>query len=143
MPATSIYVAIAVFKGDPVDFQKYRHTALHFDFGDGQAPVTIHAIGTPGDYEVEMRESYAPSASLSFAKDVEVGWLAVEMTKPQLIAFVHRTRPDNGSDEYNCHSWVQEVLMGFRDAGYISAQIYSDAVDGMLGATLEATDESW
>ena len=65
------------------------------------------------------------------------------MTKPQLVAFVQQTSPENGNAEYNCHSWVQEVLKRSMEVEYLSTQTYTDAVDGMIAATLEAADEAW
>ena len=65
------------------------------------------------------------------------------MTKSQLISLVQRIRPDNRSREYDCHSWVQEVLASFRDQGHISSKTYRDSVDAMVEATLEAADDEW
>ena len=56
MSLSRIYITITVFQGDPVDFQKFRHTALFFQFEDGQQHVTIHAIGMPGSFVVEVQE---------------------------------------------------------------------------------------
>ena len=57
---TSIDITITVFRGEPIDYQKFRHPALLFEFNDDQTPVTIHAIGTPGNYGVEVRGNYNP-----------------------------------------------------------------------------------
>lgn len=139
--STQIYVTIAVYKGDPVDYQKYRHTALYFQFQDGSKPLLIHAVGPPGMLSVQMRENYVPSQSATFAKEVAIGWLQVTLTRPQLISFVLDSEPDNGDREYNCHSWIEVIIRRMRDAGYILPNTYSASLDGMMAATLEATDE--
>ncbi len=59
--ATQIYATIAVYKGDPVDYQKFRHTALYFEFQNESTPVLIHAVGPPGELSVQIREDYVSS----------------------------------------------------------------------------------
>ncbi|KAI9811975.1 MAG: hypothetical protein M1832_000640 [Thelocarpon impressellum] len=125
MAGTRVHASIAVFRGEPLDYQKWRHTALHFRFEDGQDAVVIHAVGTQGDFKVEIRAHYKPEESDKFAKAVP------------------SVRPDNTSREYNCHTWVQEALGVLRDAGYISPETYIGAVDGMVGATMEAADDDF
>ncbi len=61
--------------------------------------------------------------------------------RQQLISFVSASRPDNADHEYNCHSWVEAVLRRMRDANYIAPDTYEASFDGMIAATLEATDE--
>lgn len=139
--ATQVYATIAVYKGEPLDWQKYRHTGIFFQFQNASTPVFIHAVGPPGELRVEIRENYAPSQSSSLAKEVVVGWLAVSLMRQQLISFVSGTHPDNADREYNCHSWVEAALRRLRDAGYITPDTYEASFDGMIAVTQEAKDE--
>ena len=141
MASTRVSASIIVFKSEPVDYQKYRHTALFFEFEDGQPAVYIHATGTQRDFSVEQREGYNPRSSRQYVKQVEVGWLGVAMTRAHLISCAWKIGPDNESYEYNCHSWVQEVLSSFQRLGYLSLATYKAALDGMIEGTLEAADD--
>ena len=91
--------------------------------------------------DLKAREGYVPYRSSQYANEVAVGWLLNPMTRPQLIAFVFAVQPNNRDREYNCHSWVQEVLQRMRDSGHILPSTYDVSLDAMIGLTLEAEDE--
>lgn len=58
MPPTPASITILIFKGEPLDYQRYRHTSLHITFPDNQEPFVTHAVGPPGEYEFQTREPY-------------------------------------------------------------------------------------
>lgn len=137
--SSAIYVRVVVFKGSPLDYQKYRHTALWFQIGDES--ITAHVIGSRGAFEFEVKDNYNPVKSLRFAKYVDVGWLRATMTKAQLVALVSQTPPDNRDSEFNCQTWVGQVLSRLKDQGMISQEEAFTGLDGMVQATLEAEDD--
>jgi len=141
MTPTHIYVSIAVFKGDPVDYQKYRHTALLFRFNDDSPPLVIHVVGPPMGYQLQVRDNYDPTRSRTFAKEVQAGWLTVPMTKAQLVSLISQNSPDNSNQEFNCQTWVGAVLQRLCDMRYMSQEDGTKGVNGMVDATMEAEDE--
>ena len=62
------------------------------------------------------------------------------MSQPQLVALISQTPPDNSNREFNCRSWVEVVLKGPSDAGYLLQEDYSKGIDGMVDVTMEAAD---
>lgn len=138
---SGIYVRIAVYKSEPLDYQKFRHVALWFEFDNGVDSVIIHIVGPNQGYQLEAREQYDPVKSKLFEKEVKVGWITADLTKSQLIAFVSRTPIDNVSREFNCQMWVGEALKLLAEGGYIQKAEYLSAVDTMIDITMEAKDE--
>lgn len=135
-----VRVNIPVFVGEPLDYQRYRHTALRFQFSDSTtAPVVIHITGPNRGYKLEARDDF--DESMTFAKDVLVGWLRVPMTKAQLVSFVCQTPIDNSDLEFNCQTWVERALKRLVQAGYLEQEDYTNGVNGMVDATMEATEE--
>ncbi|KAF2136063.1 uncharacterized protein K452DRAFT_292716 [Aplosporella prunicola CBS 121167] len=141
MAATKIHVSIAVFKGDPVDYQIFRHTMLWFRFADQLPPVSIDVMGPPQEFQFQVRENYDPSQSRDFAKEVSVGYLRVAMTKPQLVNLISQTPLENSNPEFNCQVWVEAALKRLQAQNYISEDEYRAGVDGMVDAIMEARDE--
>ncbi|KAK8166572.1 hypothetical protein IWX90DRAFT_486469 [Phyllosticta citrichinensis] len=141
-PGTTVHVSIAVFKGDPVDYQKYRHTALWFRFADQTPSVVMHAVGLQYEFLLKTEHDRNPTLSRTFAKEVQVGHLEQAMTKPQLVALVTQTPIKNSDPEFNCQQWVENVLRSPMDKKYLSKDQYNESLNGMTDATLEAEDES-
>lgn len=136
-----LLVRIAVYRAVPEDYQKYRHTALWFEFNDGSAPFLIHAVGPNMDYRVEVRNNYDPTGSQLFVAGVSVGWFMVPISKGQLILLVSKTPINNSTTEFNCQIWVGDALRRLAEGGYIQNEEYMRAVDGMIDVTMEASDE--
>ncbi|KZF26913.1 hypothetical protein L228DRAFT_243458 [Xylona heveae TC161] len=139
--APHIKVSIAVYVGTPLDYQKYRHTALCFRPSNREAPMIIHIVGPNMDYQLETRNNYEPTSSRSFAKEVPVGWIRTPMTKAQLAPLIYQTPINNTSREFNCQTWVGDVLRRLVQAGYLTREDCENGIDGMIDATLEAGDE--
>lgn len=64
---------IAIYVGDPLDYTKYRHTALDFEFPS--KPILLYIAGAPGIYEYDRRENYNPRVSQTIAKLLEVAMI--------------------------------------------------------------------
>ena len=141
MTTTIVHISIAVFKGDPVDYQKYRHTALWIRFRDGSPAILAHIVGPPGEFEFQVREHYDPSQSASLAKIVDVGYLQVRTTSTQLRSALRAIPINNSDPEFNCQTWIETVLKRLKDRNLLSNESYENGVDGMVDAIAEAEDE--
>ena len=73
--AAQYAVSICVFRSEPVDFQKWRHTLLCFRSDDQKAVMVAHAVGLAGDFSLQARQNFDPTSSATFAKEVFVGSL--------------------------------------------------------------------
>lgn len=135
-----IGVSVVVFSNPGLDFQKYRHVALYFDLENGKS-VTIHIIGSPREFEPEIREEYIPELSVTHAGTRKVCNLANKMSKPELISFVLQTPIDNNSLEFSCQHWLGDTLERFHNAGHMSREDWIKGVDAMIDLTREAADE--
>lgn len=51
MAATTVYISIAIYVGDPIDHQKYRHTNLYLEFANREPSALVHVVGPPGEFE--------------------------------------------------------------------------------------------
>lgn len=138
---SGVYVRIAIYKSEPLDYQKFRHVALWFEFDNGTDSVAIHVVGPNQDYQLEIRDHYNPAGNRPFEKEVAVGWTKADLTKSQLVDIVSETPVDNTSREFNCQVWVGDALKLLTQEGYIEQEEYLGAVDRMIDATMEAEDE--
>ncbi|KAK7537152.1 uncharacterized protein J3D65DRAFT_368838 [Phyllosticta citribraziliensis] len=136
------HVSIVVFKSTPVDYQKLRHAALWFQFDDKSGSFVIHAVGVPSRFSVQVDPTYDPLQSTKFAKQVDVGYLKRPMTSSQLQYLMRKTEVDNSDREFNCQVWVQKALERLKDDRQLSEEEYSNGLDGLVDATMEAEDEA-
>jgi hypothetical protein len=72
MSPTPASINIPIFKGEPLDYQRYRHTSLYLSFADNQDLFVAHAVGPPGEYEFQIREPYDSTESQSIVRTVKV-----------------------------------------------------------------------
>ncbi|KAK7606534.1 hypothetical protein BKA81DRAFT_177433 [Phyllosticta paracitricarpa] len=139
---TTVHVSIIIFRGEPLDWQKYRHTALLFTFADETQSVMIHATGSRYAFRLETMSNRDPRLSRSFAKEVDVGQIRFPMTKPRLVELISETPINNSDPEFNCQVWVENALQRLKGANQLSEDEYTKGVDGMIDATMEAEHES-
>ncbi|KAK7541389.1 hypothetical protein IWX49DRAFT_322009 [Phyllosticta citricarpa] len=139
---TTVHANVIVYRGSPLDYQKYRHTALWFYFADGTTPALIHATGSRGDFGLQIVNVANPTLSATFVKKIEVGQLRFAMTKPRLVELVSETPINNSDPEFNCQVWVENALQRLKRSNYLSEDDYTKGVDGMIDATMEAEHES-
>lgn len=134
-------VYIAVHRGDPVDFQKFRHTALWFLPVDSGSSHYCHVRGSTGDFSYEKRSDYNPTKTQTFAKLIDVGTTKTSMTSSELTNHVKDTPVKNRDWEFNCHTWVDNAVQRMYRAGYLTKEEYEEGRDAMIDATMEAADE--
>ena len=103
--------------------------------------MIVHITGPNRGYQLESRDNYDPAASRRFAKEVPVARIVTPTTKAQLATFIFQTPINNSSLEFNCQTWVGDVLQRLAGAGYITKEACDNGIDGMVDATMEARDE--
>lgn len=141
MAAATVHVSIAVFKGDPVDSQRYRHTSLFITFANQDPSAVYHVVGPPGEFEYVIQSGYDPSSDQSLARLVDVGNLSVESTRVQINQILRRVPIENEDREFNCQTWVEGALKKFREMGMLTGALYAQGLDEMVDVIAEATDE--
>lgn len=143
MSQSEISLNILIFHGESTDDVEDRHIALHFEFENQEADnVMIHVVGWTGAYSVQLWENYDPMMSTRLVgAPIRAGVLNEPMTRTELISFVRQTEPDNVSDDYNCQSWVKEVLWRFQRVGYLSTVVFRAAWEETLERTSQADGE--
>jgi hypothetical protein len=103
--------------------------------------MIIHIIGPNMAYVLQTRDNYDPSMSLKFAKEVSVGRLTTPMTKAQLASLIYQTPINNSSREFNCQTWVGDVLQRLATTAYLTQEDCDGGIARMVGATMEAKEE--
>lgn len=139
--APNIQLSIAVYVGEPLDYQKYRHTALCLRPDNGASSMIIHAAGPNMAYQLETKDNYDPTKSRHFAKEVVVGMLRTPMTKAQLASIIYQTPVNNESREFNCQTWVGDALQKLATMQYLTQKDCDDGIARMVDATMEAEEE--
>ncbi|KAH7062291.1 hypothetical protein B0J12DRAFT_233313 [Macrophomina phaseolina] len=149
-PASPICVSILIFKGEPLDYQRHRHTALSFrplfpEDSDGPAGTTlvVHVTGPPGELGFQVWDNYDPShdAGGTLVKDVLVGTLRKETTKSEVVQLLAGVPIENSDREFNCQSWVEKGMRLLREMEWLSEEEVEQGLDGMIDCILEAEEE--
>lgn len=135
----SARLSIIVYKGDPVDLRKTRHTALFVTFADNTT-VLIHAIGAGGDFTMAQRLNEQPTDSQRFVKSIPVAVITGK-SKSQIRSTIAATPVNNSSRDWDCQKWVGDALTRLSNLGWITKQQKSDAISRMVDAVFEAEDE--
>ncbi|KAL3595618.1 hypothetical protein FPOAC2_09967 [Fusarium poae] len=139
--ATRYTVYVAVHKGNPIDFSKYRHTGLWFVPEDSSPHYFFHVKGKPSEFLFEMRKNWDPTTSATFAKKVMVGKIQHPLTSSEVEQHMRSVTVGNDDYEFNCQQWVQMALLSLRHQGCLTEEQYDAGVNGMIDATMEAADE--
>lgn len=137
---TTVHVSIIVHKGSPLDYPRYRHTALWLQFADNSSPVIVNVVGPQGGFEFESRESQAPWNVEGYAKTVDVGQLTTSATSEQIRSVLRTVPIENHDREFQCQVWVEYALRMLRDDGYLRAELYDKGVNDMVDTIAEAED---
>lgn len=130
-------ISLLVYKGVPVDFSKYRHTALHALYSDGQYDW-LHAVGAHPFFK--------------FQKDTEnpiseppIAWIPVctvpdSVTREKIICACACTPVRNGNSDrdWNCQNWVGEALTELVKIGCLTKEERGVAIGKMVEIILEA-----
>ena len=137
---TTIHIRIIVYKGSPLDYSQYRHTALWLRFTDGSPSLLVHIVGPPGGFVFESRQSSQPWETQRYAKMIEVGTLTVVATSAQTVQALQSVPINNRDREFNCQTWIEDALKRFKNAGYLSTESYNKGVNHMVDVIAEAVD---
>ena len=135
-------VFILVFVGEPLDYTKYRHTALFFEFPTGSTWV-MHIIGAHGFFEFQSLKDYNPEQSRRLAKKIPVAELQDSISEASIRGVISRTLVKNNpaDADWNCQNWVADALARMVRNGYLSASQRASAIDQMTDVCLQAEDE--
>jgi len=142
MPTRHTYeVFIVVHRGDPMDFQKYRHTGVWFVPVDGGSTYYFHVRGSTGAYEFDMGKDFDPTETKNFAKKIKVGTTRHRLASDDLVRRMEAVPVRNWDNEFNCHAWVDLAVKDMYEAHHLTQEEYEEGLDAMIDATLEAEDE--
>jgi hypothetical protein len=126
-----------VYKGVPVDFSKYRHTALHALYPNGQCGW-LHAVGAHPFFKFQ-KDSENPMS------EPPIAWIPVctvpdSVTKAQIIFACACTsvRNSNSDRDWNCQNWVGEALTELVKIGCLTKEERAAAIGKMVETILEA-----
>lgn len=148
--ASPMCVSILVFKGEPLDYQRHRHTALSFrplfvENPDGSAGNTlvVHITGPPGELGFQVWDKYDASQDLgrTLVKDVLVGTLRKETTKSEVVQLLAGVPIENSDREFNCQTWVEKGMRLLREMEWLSEEEVEQGLDCMIDCILEAEEE--
>lgn len=118
-------ISIAVDRGDPIDSQGFRHTSLLFSFPEQSSTLLAHIIiGPQGEDVFELRTNYNPAESVTLARLVDVGFLAEQMSREQLLAMLRCVLINVEDRESNRQTWKGNAPTGCCETSSCSA-IYS------------------
>jgi len=142
MPNQTKYkVYIAIYKGDPLDYSKWRHTGLWFVPEQGSTNYFYHVKGLTGEFEFERRKNFDPTTSRTFAKKVKVGKTKHSVVFAEIDSLMRSVQVSNSDPEFNCQQWVHYALQTLYHAGHITSEQYDNGLNDMIDATMEAEDE--
>lgn len=135
-------ISIAIYRGNPIDYAMYRHTALHFIFPDGQQSA-MHVVGAPGMFDFEEAEGIDPTKITGLVGLVAVSSAPNGIQRSMIRNACLRTpvRNDREHRDWNCQNWVGEALTELVETGCLTEGERSVALDRMMDVCLEATDE--
>ncbi|KAI9374200.1 Pyruvate/Phosphoenolpyruvate kinase-like domain-containing protein [Aspergillus egyptiacus] len=133
---------ILIYKGEPLDYSEYRHTALYFHFASSSRSI-MHVIGCPGLFRFAHNIDVDPSAMGDLAKVIPVTEIPTSIGEDSICETVARTPIRNGrlDLDWNCQNWVGDALARLVERGWISKDVRGDAIDKMADACLEAKDD--
>ena len=136
-----VQISIAVYGGEPIDYPKYRHTSLFFEFANWEPSLLAEVVGPPEEYEFQTRDGCDPSQTQGIAKIVKVGASLVEVRRAQMTEILRTIPVKNWDLEFNCQTWVETSLKRLTELRMLSEDAYTKGVDGMVDAIAEAADE--
>lgn len=141
MAATTVHVSIQIYRGDPLDYPRFRHTSLFLKFANQDPPTLIHVVGPIGEIEFTTQEGYDPSQAQSLARSVDVGCLSVQASRVQLIQLLRAVPVQNHDREFICQTWAEAAIRVLRDRGVLAGDLYTRGLDDMVNAIAEVEDE--
>ena len=139
MPMT---ISIAVFRGDPIDWAMYRHTAIHVLDEDGENNL-LHVTGAHPFFEYTPENTDPAKIGRKLEALIPVSVPRDMITKSMIWDACARTRiwNDPHHQDWNCHNWVGEALTSLVAIGSVTEEQRSKAITQMVDVCLEAEDE--
>ncbi|KAJ5652187.1 hypothetical protein N7507_009613 [Penicillium longicatenatum] len=134
-------LSILVFVASPLDYARYRHTALFFEFEpQAQAQKKYAADHTQMEPETEyikssVMEVIGSPGFMSFSERQNWG-IPVSSTISGTII-----RDGDGDTDWNCQNWVGDALGRLVKAGYLDSGARDHGLDAMIDVVMEAEDE--
>ncbi|KAL2706063.1 hypothetical protein AAEP93_001313 [Penicillium crustosum] len=130
-------ISVLVYKGVPVDFSKYRHTALRALYSDGQYDW-LHVVGSHPFFKFQ-KDSENPMS------EEPIAWITVctapnSVTKAKIISACACTsvRNSNSDRDWNCQNWVGDALTELVKIGCLTNEERAAAISKMVETILEA-----
>nr|OQO29671.1 hypothetical protein B0A51_02576 [Rachicladosporium sp. CCFEE 5018] len=140
MAAAKVHISIVVYRGSPLDYPQYRHTALWLRFSDGSPALLAEITGGHGFFEYQYGDNADPATHQDFVRAVDVGQLSSTFTRASIIQTLSGVHVDNDDREYICQTWVQHALEMLKITGDLSEKDYERGVGQMVDAIAEAED---
>lgn len=136
-------ISVVVFRGDPVDWAMYRHTALHVQYADGEDMI-LHVTGAHPFFEYTPMKNHPKDLNMTIVASILVSNLPDWITKSMIQNACAATpvRNDPRHTDWNCQNWVGEALTRLVAIGCVTETERSGAVSQMVDACLEAEDEA-
>ncbi|KAJ5116210.1 hypothetical protein N7456_000558 [Penicillium angulare] len=164
-------LSIIVFVASPLDYARYRHTALFIEFdeeihkenfitsdsaGTGtNASLAIdeesthvktsvmEVVGSPGFFTFSERLNWGIPTSTNIARVIPVA--TIDSSGLEMRDIISKTQIANGEVEtdWNSQNWVGDVLDRLVSAGLLDVEKKERGVDDMIEAVLEAADENY
>ncbi|KAJ5736042.1 uncharacterized protein N7483_001167 [Penicillium malachiteum] len=135
-------IMVAVFRGDPIDWAMYRHTAIHVRYADGEDHL-LHVTGAHPFFEYTPQPEDPTNIGLKVEALIPVSSPGDSFTKEMIENSCAQTpvRNDPHNKDWNCQNWVGEALTGLVSIGCVTKEQRSTALGRMLDVCLEAEEE--
>ncbi|KAJ5728532.1 hypothetical protein N7493_004862 [Penicillium malachiteum] len=135
-------ITVAVFRGDPIDWAMYRHTAIHVRYADGEDHL-LHVTGAHPFFEYTPQPDDPTNIGLKVEALIPVSNPGDFFTKEMIENSCAQTpvRNDPHNKDWNCQNWVGEALTGLVAIGCVTKEQRSTALGIMLDVCLEAEEE--
>ncbi|KAJ5352643.1 hypothetical protein N7452_001617 [Penicillium brevicompactum] len=129
-------LSILVYQGVPVDFSKYRHTALYADWGDEHE--WLHVVGGHPFFAFQKNEQN-PISEEPIAK-IPVCSIPESISRSGIHVACVSTPVRNGDEfrDWNCQNWVGEALAELVGIGCVTGVEREVAIGKMVEVILEA-----
>lgn len=134
-------LSIIVYRGDPLDFQRMRHTAFYIRYSDGSMLLS-QITGASGFFAYEeCWDTDDPASNIHFERQISVITSRSNTVRdPEIRNTIKNTRIINNEQGWNCQNWIGDVLTRLQRAALVSAAEVVEAADKMVDVIIEAPD---
>ncbi|KAL6713999.1 hypothetical protein ACLMJK_008493 [Lecanora helva] len=135
----STSISIIVYRGQPIDAIKQRHTALLVSLPDGLESL-MHIQGRSTMFTFEARPVRDPEKSPRFLEKIQVAELKGQ-TYSEIMAVIGKTPIHNIYSAYNCHNWIGYALQRLVDKGWITSDERTNGIEAMVDVVVDAPED--